>query len=154
MSEPLTVAGMEAAACAATGLSDFGPDTGWREGFKRLVAAVETMGPNDQLRHLATQNIVGQLATRLRFVEDDRNHPEIAQQDVGDPLIVIGLPRTGTTITYDLLCLDPVARAPREWEWYIPWPPTDAATFDVDPRIAQVTAMYDNWLKHAPQLLD
>ncbi len=154
MSEPLTVAGMEAAACAATGLSDFGPDTGWREGFERLVAAVEAMGPNDQLRHLATQNIVGQLATRLRFGEDDRNHPEIAQQDVGDPLIVIGLPRTGTTITYDLLCLDPVARAPREWEWYIPWPPTDAATFGGDPRIAQVTAMYDNWLKHAPQLLD
>lgn len=154
MTGRLTVSALEAAAREATGLNDFGPDTGWREGFERLVSAVEAMGPNDQLRHLATQNIVGQLSTRLRFVEDDRNHPEIAQLDVGDPLIVIGLPRTGTTICYDLLCLDPAARAPREWEWYIPWPPPEEATFESDPRIAQVTAMYDNWLAHAPQLLD
>ena len=90
MTEPLSVAGLETAARDATGLTDFGPDTGWREGFERLAAAVEAMGPNDQLRQLATHNIVGQLSTRLRFVEDDRNHPEIAQQDVGDPLIVIG----------------------------------------------------------------
>lgn len=154
MSAPLTVAGLEQAAREQTGLHDFGPDTGWREGFGRLVAAVEAMGPNDQLRHMAAHNITGQLATRLRFVEDDRLHPEIAALDVGDPLIVIGLPRTGTTITYDLLCTDRAARAPREWEWYIPWPPTQTASFTSDPRIAQVTAMYDNWLKHAPQLLD
>lgn len=154
MSGALTVSSLEQAAREQTGLVDFGPDTGWREGFERLVAAVEAMGPNDQLRHLAAHNIVGQLVTRLRFVEDDRLHPEIALQDVGDPLIVIGLPRTGTTISYDLLCLDPAARAPREWEWYIPWPPPEAATFASDPRIAKVTAMYDNWLEHAPQLLD
>jgi Sulfotransferase family len=150
----LTVAGLEAEARAATGLADFGPDTGWREGFGRLVAAVEAMHPSDQLRHIAQHNIVGQLSTRLRFVEDDRKHPNIALQDVGDPLIVVGLPRTGTTISYDLLCLDPDARAPREWEWYAPWPPTDAATIDNDPRIAQVQAIYQNWLAHAPQLAD
>ena len=67
---------------------------------------------------------------------------------------MIGLPRTGTTITYDLLCLDPEARAPAEWEMYIPWPPPEEATYDSDPRIAQVNAMYENWIKHAPQLLD
>jgi hypothetical protein len=154
VSEPLTVGRLEQAARDAAGLADFGADTGWREGFERLLAAVEAMQPNDDLRRLATQAIVGQLVTRLRFVEDDRLHPEIAQQDVGNPLVVIGLPRTGTTISYDLLCLDPAVRAPREWEWYIPWPPTEAATFESDERIAQVTAMYDNWLKHAPQLLD
>ena len=154
MSQPLTVAGLESAARDQTGLSDFGLDTGWREGFEKLVAAVEAMGPNDQLRHIATSTIVGQLVTRLRLVEDDRRDPRIAAQVIGDPLIVIGLPRTGTTISYDLLCLEPGARAPREWEWYIPWPPPEKATFDTDPRIAQVTAMYDTWLRHAPQLLD
>jgi len=154
MIPPLSVSALETAARDSTGLDDFGRDTGWREGFERLVAAVEAMGPNDQLRHLAQHNIVGQLVARLRFVDDDKRHPEIAAQDIGDPLIVIGLPRTGTTISYDLLCLDPAVRAPREWEWYIPWPPTQSETFATDPRIAQVTAMYDNWLKHAPQLLE
>ena len=150
----LSVAGLEAEARAATGLTDFGPDTGWREGLVRLVNAVKAMNPPDQLRHIAQHNIVGQLSTRLRFVEDDRKYPDIGRQDVVAPLIVVGLPRTGTTISYDLLCLDPEARAPREWEWYVPWPPTDATTFDSDPRIAVVKAMYDNWLQHAPQLLD
>ena len=81
MTAPLTVAALEQAARDMAGLGDFGPDTGWREGFVRLVAAVEAMGPNEQLRHMAAHNIVGQLATRLRFVEDDRLHPEIAAQD-------------------------------------------------------------------------
>ena len=43
MSDALTVAGLETAARETTGLSDFGPDTGWREGFEKLVAAVEAM---------------------------------------------------------------------------------------------------------------
>src|SRR3546814_3146963 len=71
-----------------------------------------------------------------------------------DPLVVFGLPRTGTMIVYDLLCLDPAARAPREWEWYIPWPAPEIETFATDPRIAQVQSIYENWLKHAPQLAD
>ena len=96
-----------------TGLSDFGPDLSFMTGFRKLVEAVEAMNPTAQLRATAHRNIVGLLATRLRFAEDDKRHPEIAQQDVGDPLIVCGLPRTGTTITYDLLCLDPAARAPK-----------------------------------------
>lgn len=135
-------------------LSDFGPDLSFMAGYRALVTAVEAMDPPPPLRATARGKILGLLETRLRFAEDARVHPEIVAQDVGDPLIVCGLPRTGTTITYDLLCLDPAARAPREWEWYIPWPAPEIATFDSDPRIAQVQAIYENWLKHAPQLAD
>lgn len=151
---PLNAEGLIAEARASTGLSDFGPDLSFMDGFHRLVEAVEAMDPPAQLRETAHHKIVGLLATRLRFAEDERRHPDIVTQDVGDPLIVCGLPRTGTTITYDLLCLDPATRAPREWEWYIPWPAPEEATFDSDPRIAQVQAIYENWLKHAPQLAD
>src|SRR3546814_19302165 len=59
-----------------------------------------------------------------------------------------------STIVYDLLCLDPAARAPREWEWYIPWPAPEIETFATDPRIAQVQSIYEHWLKPAPQLAD
>lgn len=151
---PLNAERLIAEARASTGLSDFGPDLSFMDGFHRLVEAVEAMDPPAQLRETAHHKIVGLLATRLRFAEDERRHPDIVTQDVGDPLIVCGLPRTGTTITYDLLCLDPATRAPREWEWYIPWPAPEEATFDSDPRIAQVQAIYENWLKHAPQLAD
>jgi len=151
---PLDADALIAEAKRQTGLDDFGPDLSFMTGYRELVAAVEAMNPPPQLRSTAHQKIVGLLAARLRYAEDDKLHPEIARQDVGDPLIVCGLPRTGTTITYDLLCLDPAARAPREWEWYIPWPAPEVSTFDTDPRIAQVQAVYENWLKHAPQLAD
>jgi hypothetical protein len=138
----------------ATGLEDLGPDLSFMEGLHQLVAAVATMEAPDHLRSALHAKIVGLLSARFHYVEDAKCHPEILAQDVGDPLIVCGLPRTGTTIVYDLLCLDPAARAPREWEWYIPWPAPEIATFDSDPRIAQVQSIYENWLKHAPQLAD
>lgn len=155
----MTAARLDADALVAeargeTGLDDFGPDLSFMAGYAKLVEAVEAMAPPPELRASARAKIVGLLAARLRYAEDARVHPEIVEQDVGDPLVVCGLPRTGTTIVYDLLCLDPAARAPREWEWYVPWPAPDAATFDTDPRIAQVQATYENWLAHAPQLAD
>lgn len=84
---PLSAEALIAEARAATGLSDFGPDQSFMTGFRRLVDAVEAMDPPAQLRETAHRKIVGLLATRLRFAEDERLHPDIVAQDVGDPLI-------------------------------------------------------------------
>ncbi|MDE2465256.1 MAG: sulfotransferase, partial [Alphaproteobacteria bacterium] len=137
---------------ASTGLSDWGRDLSFHTGLGVFIDAIESMNASPVLRSQARQRIRHVLETRLRLVEDARLHPEIEMQAIEQPLVVIGLPRTGTTITYDLLTLDPASRAPREFELYMPWPATDAATFDRDPRIAAVQAMYENLLAHAPDL--
>jgi hypothetical protein len=136
----------------ATGLRDWGSDPSFRKGLSVLTDAVEAMEPSARLRGDVRQRISHILQTRLRLVEDARAHPEIEAQRIEKPLVVIGLPRTGTTIMYDLLTLDPASRAPREFELYIPWPASEEATFDTDPRIAIVQGMYDNYLAHAPEL--
>lgn len=136
-----------------TGLQNFGKDESWRIGFHKLLSAVEAMHAPSILRATARRTILHSLETRLRLTEDERLTPAIVAQKIEKPLIVIGLPRTGTTISYDLMALDPNARAPREWEWYMPWPASDAATFTTDPRIAIVQSMYQTWLDHAPELL-
>jgi hypothetical protein len=141
-----------ASAQASCELSDFGPDQTWQVGFGKLLAAVTAMQAPPVLRASIRRAVLHHLETRLRLTEDARLHPQIIAQTIDKPMVVIGLPRTGTTITYDLLALDPSARAPREWEWYMPWPATDAATFTTDPRIGIVQAMYQNWLDHAPEL--
>ncbi|MFD2025965.1 sulfotransferase family protein [Promicromonospora aerolata] len=51
--------------------------------------------------------VVGDLHTR---------HPEIADQPVTAPVFVVGMPRTGTTLTYNLLARSPEHRGPRLWE--------------------------------------
>src|SRR3546814_1379336 len=82
----------------ATGLNDFGPDLSFMTGFRNLVEAIEAMNPPEQLRHSASERILGLLAARLHFADDEKRHPAIVTQDVGGPLVVCGLPRTGTTI--------------------------------------------------------
>lgn len=137
-----------------TRLSDFGSDQSFRIGLAKLVRAVEDSGPSSYLRADAKMRIVSMLATRLRMVEDARQHPEILDIRIEKPLIVLGLPRTGTTITFDLLSLDPAARFPREWEWLLPWPAPEASTIETDPRIAPIQAMSDRMLVSAPSLSD
>jgi hypothetical protein len=51
-------------------------------------------------------------------------------------VIVVGLPRTGTTALAHLLAADPDTRSLRTWEASAPTPPPDAATYESDPRIA------------------
>lgn len=142
------------AAEAATGLTDWGPDLSFRTGLDIFVKSVEAMEPDPAFRDQVRGRILHILETRLRLADDARRNPEIERQVIEKPLAVIGLPRTGTTITYDLLALDPAARTPREFELYRPWPASEEATFATDPRIAIVQAMYDNYLAHAPQLAE
>jgi hypothetical protein len=141
-----------ATAQSNTGLRDFGTDDSWRVGFAKLLEAVRNMDAPPVMRAALRRATLHHLQTRLQLTEDARLQPQIVTQAIRKPLVIIGLPRTGTTITYDLLALDPRTRAPREWEWYMPWPATQAATFTTDPRIGIVQGMYQNWLNHAPEL--
>ncbi len=54
--------------------------------------------------------------------------------------MIVGQPRTGTTILYDLLAQDPANRAPLTWEVDRPCPPPETATYEDDPRIAEADA--------------
>jgi len=151
-SRPLKVDALLQEARQQTGLNDFGTDQTFRVGLERLVDALEDMKPSPYLRADARARIVSMLGTRLRLVEDARQHPEILAIQIEKPLFIVGLPRTGTTITFDMLSLDPNARYPRDWEWLIPWPATEAATIDTDPRIALIQPMMDRMLETAPEL--
>jgi len=64
--------------------------------------------------------------------------PEIGEAAIRQPVFVIGLPRTGTSILHELLAQDPANRVPMTWEVMHPWPPPERASFASDARIAQV----------------
>lgn len=130
-----------AAAMAATGLSDMG-DPSWRDGLDRLL--VDLAGPaqlNDLGRTIVETEMVGYLTNRLQILEWRRSHPEVADGAIIRPIIIVGQPRTGTTILYDLLAQDPSNRAPLTWEVDQPCPPPETATYDTDPRIAESDAI-------------
>ena len=127
-----------AEAVARAGADDFGEPT-WREGLDLLLEGFPSESMLNEVGvEIAANDIVTNLATRLGIIAWRHDHPEIANVGIDRPIVIVGQPRTGTTILYDLLALDPSLRAPLTWEVDRPLPPPDTATYDTDPRIAEV----------------
>jgi hypothetical protein len=130
-------------ACEQAGSDDFGGDT-FVEGLERLVdALVNEAALNELGEAVVTGELAGYLGDRLETVAYRNAHPEIAEVDVLPPIVIVGQGRTGTTILYDLLAQDPAVRVPRTWEVDLPCPPPETATYETDPRIAEVDAVLD-----------
>jgi hypothetical protein len=135
---------LEGQAHQTTGLPDFGDET-WREGAGRLVDELNRDARlNDVGAVIAGTEIVDYLSNRLRVVDWVNRHSEIRERDIRPPIVVLGQPRTGTTILFDLLAQDPANRVPLTWEVDRPWPPPKSATYDTDPRIDEVQANLSN----------
>lgn len=127
----------------STGLQDLGEDS-WQEGFAHLVDALcNDAALSDRGVLAAAGDLTAHLTNRLCVTDWHRRHPELAAADVVPPIVIVGQPRTGTTILYDLLAQDPAHRVPLTWEVDQPLPPPETATYETDPRIEAVQAQLD-----------
>jgi hypothetical protein len=133
---PLDPERLLAAARRETGLDDFG-DPGFREGLDVLVGSVLREGGQHAFGRMAFAGLLKSvLANRLRLVDWAKRHPEVRAERIARPFVVLGMPRTGTTLLSFLLDLDPNVRSLRHWESLAPIPPPDLAGHAEDPRIA------------------
>jgi len=133
-------ASLIAAAKSATSLDDFGEDS-FREGLERLVQSADTEARfNDDGRAAFDWQVVDLLSTRLQVEHWYRLHPEMDEQTIDQPLIGLGLPRTGSTALSCMLAEDPATQFIRTWESLRPCPPPVAETQHTDPRIAETEA--------------
>ena len=118
-----------------TGLRDWG-DESFREGLQRLVTALNEQARLSQVGRIAAYfSLLDLLCVRLRLIEYRRRRSDVAAQRLVAPLFILGLPRTGTTILYELIAHDPAFRSPATWEVARPLPPPAAHTYATDPRI-------------------
>jgi hypothetical protein len=128
---------LEEGARAATGLDDFGTRY-YREGLERTVDGLNDEADLNELGNVIQHaTISNALIQRLKIIDTYKQHPEIADEVVGGPVVILGLPRTGTTALGQLVANDPQFRSLRTWESQAPTPPPEAATQSTDPRIAQ-----------------
>jgi hypothetical protein len=107
---------MRERAAAIAGCHDFG-DPGFEPGLAVLVESAKRDADLSLLGRLAIrESIENALQNRLLLVQRRARHPEVFETPLRAPLIVIGLPRSGTTRLHRLLAHGPSARSLKYWE--------------------------------------
>src|SRR6266511_5404294 len=105
-------------------LDDFG-EGDFFEALLRLLESCQSEARLNLIGKIALRTDVLQtLCSRLQMERDRQLYPKIAQQEIRDPLFIVGLPRSGTTLLHSLLAADPEHRCPLMWEVRSPSPPT------------------------------
>lgn len=144
---------MREASVAAGGLTDFG-DATFRPALEVLCRALDEEAQlSDTGRYVFRLKLVGQLTTRLRVEDDLRRHPEIANETVEPPLVIVGLPRTGTTKLHRLLSRDPRFWWMAFWESQFPLPFPGETLAQPQARIAEGHKLVEMMTTAMPKLM-
>ncbi|MAG34479.1 MAG: sulfotransferase family protein [Deltaproteobacteria bacterium] len=134
---PLDEESLLCCATENTGLSDFG-DEDWCEPFRILLSDLEECADLNFFGRIMTRNdLLTHLEGRLQVVDWFKNHPEVEDEVIEEPVFIVGLPRSGTTIMLEILGADPGARTVKMWEAKYPVPPPAPGDPRPDPRIAK-----------------
>jgi sulfotransferase family protein len=125
------------AAIEQTGLEDFG-DKDFLEPLDLLVNALNTEAQLNDFGNIRAQLTINSgLTNRLKMNDYLKTHPEVADEEVVQPVFIVGLPRTGTTALHHMLNQDIGNHTLRLWEAQNLIPPAETATYSSDPRIAR-----------------
>ena len=131
---PLDADALHAQASADTGLQDFGPDD-YRERLDVYLAALREI---DGRHDAGVVNFYGQLLqllkNRMLLTDLLKRHPEVDDIDLEPPVVIAGLPRTGTTHLHNLLAAPSTFRTMPYWESVEPFPLPREAGVEPDPR--------------------
>ncbi|WP_300430931.1 sulfotransferase [uncultured Nocardioides sp.] len=133
------------------GVEDFG-GPGFREPLGVLCAAYEAAPLSEVGRWILRAGLVHSLRMRLRVHEWVRRHPEIREERVEDPIVVVGMMRSGTTLVQRLLAADPALCAAAGWEVLEAAPPLDSDPADPTARIDRGLVREAQTREHAPEL--
>jgi len=155
----LAIEPMMAQAAEETGLDDFGDDA-FLEPFGVLLAALRTEAELTSFGRITVSVQINQLLkNRLLIQQVLTEHPEIHDLEIDRPIIIAGLPRTGTTHLQNLIAADPALRSLPYWESIEPVPaPGDViGPNGVDPRVARCDAnlsILTEALPYFPRMFD
>ncbi len=148
----LDPASITKAATKTAGSGDFGSDS-FREPLEVFVQSCEDQAELTTFgRILVSKMLAGALANRIALQRWSVEHPEVRRERIESPWVIVGLPRTGTSLLSMLLGLDPVARPLLQWEAAHPVPPPTLDEAGGDPRIARTTKDLEGLMKLNPPL--
>lgn len=150
----LTPAAIMAEAEEKTGLSDWGDS----DFLARLALLCDEWNGDEDLTATGRLSLRGKLlqhATGRLLIHDQfKRHPEILDVPIERPIIVAGLPRSGTTHLLNLMAADQRLRSLPLWESYepVPMPGESPMPDGSDPRYARCQAAWEGMQAVTPHL--
>lgn len=131
---PLEPEALFRAAERKTGLSDWGEGFG-HELFERLLQSARADARlNFVGRFTLSRYIVRVLGSWLQLVDHRKRFPHLLEKPVQNPIIVVGMPRSGTTMMQHLLAAHPDAMFLPMWMAMRPLPPPTLAEWNAGGR--------------------
>jgi hypothetical protein len=120
------IAALHAEATRRSGLSDFGADD-YLAPLRMLVEAMNTVTTGEEGRVYWREELVGTLIPRAARHMGWQQHPEYRERTIARPLVICGVPRTGTTALHKVMSIDPQFQGLENWLsiWPMPRPPRD-----------------------------
>lgn len=148
----LSVSAVLSEAAEKTGLDDFGPrDFEYRLGL--WLSEVDQDPDRCGLGRMTLYNdCVRYAVTRLRINALLASHPEIRDIEIKKPIIVIGLPRSGTTHLVNLIAADERLRSMPLWEGQepVPDPSEEVGPDGIDPRWTRCNQIWERMKASTP----
>jgi LPS sulfotransferase NodH len=136
-----------AAARRETGLTSLG-DEGFLDGMGRLIDSMNhevTFAPGGEAAMAARLQRI--IVNRLRFTADLARHPEILEAQLLPPVVILGLPRVGSTKLQRMLAASGTFQEALFWQVLNPARCHEDTRMDEEARIAQARA-YLTWRDH------
>ncbi len=151
---PLESSALMAAATERTGgLSDFG-DPAFRPALDRMLQSVREEAQMTQAgQTLFTQRVLESLSNRLTLEHYCASHPEILAERIERPVVIVGLPRTGTTMLHRVLARDPRFYTMAWWEARFPSPLSEHDVVNPSRRIEMAKAEVKAMIAAVPEVL-
>ena len=138
---------------AATGLRDLGePDP--RESLERLVAALNGEAQLTEAGAAAKRlSLIRVLSNRLLLQEEFARNPSLSEERISSPIVILGLPRSGTTKLHRMIAADPLMQKLPLWRLLYPVRALSPGPgSDVERRIAATDAYVEAIRTRSPAL--
>lgn len=124
------------------------------EGLRRMVSSINSEGKPNPFGSLAVKGLLERTMYGRYMIERHmEQHPEIEKAEIRQPVFIIGMPRTGTTILHALLHEDPDHRSPLAWECLLPYPPSTPENFRDNENLNTIRHEFGQLFKLVPDFL-
>ena len=132
------------------GSDDFGPDD-YLPGLQMLLLSFDY---DPHLTELGRQMVWGEaynaLFARAHTYRALKQNPACLQQQIGSPVVITGIPRTGTTALHKLMAVDEQFQGLQTWLIGNPMPRPPRETWDGHPYFQKTVAQLERRYQHNP----